>query len=397
MSKKILFIAPKIPFPPIDGHKKSMFGIIRATHNFGFEATLICYSQNEKVDKELEKYCTVFPINIRTKNSFVDAVKNLFSSVPYNLAKYQKKELKDFLSSHLTQNSYDVILIFNAHMGWLVKYIRSKTKVKLILREENLELSIMEKYIRNQKNPLLKIFAWIQFLKFKKYEPKLCEQFDKCFMISLEDEKRLLAMNPKVKTSVIPVGVDDELFSLNKQNINKFSIFHIGSLNWYPNLDGIKWFLNEIFPLIVQQEPLTKFFLYGSELPKNIWLKDEIKNNIIIKGFVQNIWNEISDKQIAIVPLRIGSGIRVKILELIATNNIIVSTSIGAEGIGLKHKEQIIIADTPENFANEIIKIFYEQTNSDEIVKSAREFVKNNYSWKTIEQKIEFELNKLLN
>lgn len=397
MSKKILFITPKIPYPPIDGHKKSMFGIIRAALNLGFDVTLICYSQNEKIDVELEKLCKVFSIDVTTKNSFVDAIKNIFSHVPYNLSKYERKELIDFLNSHLEKNTYDLIQVVNAHMGWIVDYLRSRTNAKIILREENLELSIMEKYYQNQKNPLLKIYAWIQYRKFLKYEPELCAKFDKCFMISSKDEKKLLAINPSVKTTVMPVGVDNELFSFSKKNINKFSIFHIGSLNWYPNLDGVKWFLEEIFPLIVQKEPLTKFYLYGSELPKNFLLKNEIKNNVVIKGFVENIWDEISDKQIAIVPLKIGSGLRVKILELVATSNIVVSTSIGAEGIGLKPGEQILIADSPESFAEEIINLFSEQIEINNIVNSAKEFVEKNYSWNIVEQKLNIEYKNLLN
>ena len=278
MKNKILFIAPKIPYPAVDGHTKSMYGFIKSTYDLGYNVDLICYSQKKNVDEKLKQICNTYLIDVETENNFIEAIKNLFSEVPYNLSKYIRKDLIKFLENHLQTNSYEFVIIFNAHMGWIVNYLKSKTNSKIILREENLELLIMEKFYKNQKNLLIKFYAWLQYKKLLKYEPKLCEKFDACFMISDNDKIKLLLLNKNVNAVVINSSVEDELFNLTKNKIDKYSIFHIGSLNWYPNLDGVKWFLEEIFPLIVQKEPLTKFYLYGSELPINVLLKDEIKN-----------------------------------------------------------------------------------------------------------------------
>lgn len=396
MNKRILYIAPKIPFPPNDGHTKSMFGFIKATFEIGYKIDLICYTQDKKPQKELNKICNPFYLEISTPNNILGLIKNFFSNVPYNLAKYKRKELLKFLDNHLKRNEYDFIIIFNTHMGWIVDYLRAKTKSIIILREENLELSIMEKYFQNQENIILKLLAWIQYKKFIKYEPSLCEKFDACFMISSQDKEKLLNFSTKINAIVINSGIDEDLLRFKKFNVDKYSIFHIGSLNWYPNLDGLMWFLDKVFPKIISKEPRSKLFIYGSNLPKDVLINDEIKNHIVNVGFVENIWQEISDKQIAIVPLRIGSGIRIKILELLASGNIVVSTSIGAEGIGLTNKQNILIADDENDFADVILKLFNDKHEIKKMIDNSKNYIENNFSRKIISQKIENELNNLI-
>ncbi|MCX7875234.1 MAG: glycosyltransferase family 4 protein [Melioribacteraceae bacterium] len=395
MKNKILFIAPKIPYPAVDGHTKSMYGFIKSTYDLGYNVDLICYSQKKNVDEKLKQICNTYLIDVETENNFIEAIKNLFSEVPYNLSKYIRKDLIKFLENHLQTNSYEFVIIFNAHMGWIVNYLKSKTNSKIILREENLELLIMEKFYKNQKNLLIKFYAWLQYKKLLKYEPKLCEKFDACFMISDNDKIKLLLLNKNVNAVVINSSVEDELFNLTKNKIDKYSIFHIGSLNWYPNLDGLLWFLNEVFPKIILKEPRIKLYIYGSKLPQKYIVDEKTKHNIINVGFVENIWNELSDKLISIVPLRIGSGIRIKILELLAGGNIVVSTSIGAEGIGLTDNENIFIADDSDTFANQILKIVNDEINVTNFVESSKKYIYENYSWNKISAKIKSELSKL--
>ncbi|MEW6005110.1 MAG: glycosyltransferase family 4 protein [Stygiobacter sp.] len=215
-------------------------------------------------------------------------------------------------------------------------------------------------------------------------------------MISNHDKEKLLTYSKNVNAIVVNSGIDENLLKLKKINVDKYSIFHIGSLNWYPNLDGLMWFLDKILPKIISKEPRSKLFIYGSRLPENILLKNEIKNHVVNVGFVENLWNEIKDKQIAIVPLRIGSGIRIKILELLASSNIVVTTSLGAEGIGLTNKKNILIADDANMFAGEILKLFNDKYEIEEMIELSKNYIEQNYSWNVIAKKIETELNNLI-
>lgn len=397
---RILQILPKIPFPPSDGHKKSMWGVIKYLSKRGHKIEIIAYRQNEDVEKvktEIEKYARLHIIDVDTPNTIIGIIKNLFSPIPYNLYKYKRSELTAFLKNFLPGNNFDIIHLTNSHMGWVIDEIRKLSLAPVVLREENLELAIMEKYYRNQKNLLLKFYAYIQFKKFIKYEPVLCSKFDWVIMMSNEDKDRLNLLEPSIKSSAIPMGVEKELLSLRKENIEKYSITHIGSLKWYPNLDGFLWFVREIFPLILNKKPDAKLYIYGSDLPQNIMIDDNVMKNVVVKGFVDDLWDELKNKSIVVVPLRIGSGIRVKILELLAAGQNVISTSLGKEGLPLLDMKELLIADNRQDFAEKILDFFDNKFDSEKIIDNGKKFIEKNYLWDNVADQFEqvyYELKK---
>jgi glycosyltransferase involved in cell wall biosynthesis len=389
---KILFITPKIPYPPVDGHKKSMWGVIKYLSLLGHEIHVVAYRQNENIDKlksEIEKFANINVLNVHTRNSLSGAFKNLFSSIPYNLYKYERRELAEFLEDYLKNENTDIVHITNSHMGWVIDIVRKYSKAPVVLRQENLEMMIMKRFYETQKNPLLKFYALIQYKKFLKYEPELCAKFDKCIMMSEEDEKELKVLNPNVKTTVIPLGVEKDLLNIPRDKPQQYSLVHIGSLQWYPNREGLDWFLNEIFPTVLERFPNAKLYLYGGGVPEDFQFIESVKPNIIIKGFVENIWEELKDKSLAVIPLRIGSGIRVKILEMLAVGINIITTSIGKEGLAVKDNKELLIADTAGEFAEKIINFFENKIDLSRMSGSGKSFVAENFLWENITKKFE--------
>jgi glycosyltransferase involved in cell wall biosynthesis len=197
-------------------------------------------------------------------------------------------------------------------------------------------------------------------------------------------------------TKIIPVGVEESLLELVPVAKEKFTLIHIGSSNWLPNLDGIRWFLNEIFPLVIETIHEVKLYLYGGGDYSNLGLADKIKSHVVLKGFVEDIWSEISDKELAIVPLRIGSGIRVKILELLAAGKNILTTSLGAEGISVENNKHLLIADPPELFAQKIIDYFRGEFDSDQLTLNGKQLIKDHFVWDKIAEEFEESFKKLI-
>jgi len=396
---KILQILPKIPYPPTDGHKKSMWGIIKHLSNKGHEIDIIAYKQNQNYEqylKEINNFARLFVVDVHTKNKLSGAVINLFSNVPYNLSKYQTKEFENYLTSHLSKHNYDIIHITNAHMGWVIDIVREITKTPIVLREENFELTIMERYYKNQTNFLLKIYAYLQYKKFLEYEPALCSKFDKCIMMSREDELRLKELNPEAKTKVIPLGIDTELLNIERTEAEKYSLVHVGSLDWYPNYDGLKWFVNKIFPLVVKRSNEVKLYLYGGGITKNFYFPESVKGNIIVKGFVNNIWEDVKNKSLAVVPLRIGSGIRVKILEMLASGINVITTSLGKEGIPAEDEKELLIADAEEKFAEKIIDYFNGNYDKMNLTENGKKLIKENFLWDKVAEQFELTYKELI-
>lgn len=385
---KILQISPQVTLPLTDGAKLSIFGITQSLFEKGHQVDFVCYRKHfdsEKSISLLKEYCTPYILDVQTDNNFIDALKNLFSSIPYNTSKYIRKELDDFLIEYFKRNNPDIIQIEHLHLGWVVDRIRKLTKAPIILRQQNYETMIMKRFGDNAKNLLLKLFAKIQYFKMKKYEARLCEKFDKVVMISYEDEKRLKMYNPKIKSTTIPAGVKKELLNFNSTTPKeKNSIFHIGNLEWFPNIDSIKYFINEILPIVKDTIPDVKFYIYGGNLPNNVKIPEKVRNNIIEKGFVEDLWHEVANKSLAVVPLRIGSGMRLKIVELMAAGHVVLSTPIGAEGLAVTNKKEILIENNTVEFANTIIQFLNNKYDRHYIVNNARKFIYNNYTWDKI-------------
>ncbi len=395
---KILLISPKIPYPPEDGHRKSIFGLIKYLSKRNHQIDLVAYRQNQNESDldELKKLTNLFVLDVKTDNSPFGILQNIFSSVPYNLWKYNRSELKKFLKNYFQENKVDIVQVTNAHMAWVIDELRNLTNAPVILREENLEMEIMRRFAENQKNLFIKYYSVIQYKKFVKYEPMICGKFNLTVLMSKEDEQKLLAFNPDVKTKVIPVGVEESLLELVTVAKQRFTLIHIGSLNWLPNLDGIRWFLNEIYPLVIEVIPEVKLYLYGGGDYTNLELAAKIKSHVVLKGFVEDIWSEIRDKELAIVPLRIGSGIRVKILELLAAGKNILTTSLGAEGISVEDNRHLLIADSPELFAQRIVDFFRGGFDSDQLILNGKQFIKDHFVWDKIAEEFEKSFKKLI-
>ena len=195
-------------------------------------------------------------------------------------------------------------------------------------------------------------------------------------------------MNSKVNTSVIPAGVSEHLFEKKRNEVEKYSMVHLGSMEWLPNKAGLEWYLNNVMPGIVEKLPEVKLYLIGKGTDK-IEIPAEIKSNVVSLGFVDDLWETVMNIDLAIVPLRSGSGMRIKIIELLAAGQNILSTSIGAEGIGTTDKKNILIADTQEDFINTTLEYFDDKFNKSLLAKNAKLFCEENFRWTEIAIKIE--------
>lgn len=390
---RILEIAPQLPIPPIDGGKISIYGQLKSLANRGHHITFICY-KNDKTSiddiNQMLKYSKPSMIDLNTRNNLIKAFINLFSSKPYNVSKYISKKLVTTLEKIFQIENFDIVHIDHIHMAWVIEILRQLTNSPIVLREHNFESDIVFRYYKNSKNFLLKRYLFMQYERLIEYETTIAQKFDKVIMISSSDEEKIKSFNKNINTITIPAGVDEDLlrFKANQENKIKYSLFHIGDLGWYPNLDGLRWFIEKVFPLVVKKIPGVKLFVYGKNSNK-LKISTSLKNNVIIKGFVDDLMNELKDKEIGIIPLRIGSGIRIKILELMAQGYCLVSTSIGCEGIGVDNGKNIILADSENYFAEKILYLFENDDVIRNIGLNASNFIKENFLWKDIVKKFE--------
>lgn len=391
---KILLISPKLPYPLDDGGKIVTYNTLKHLALRGNNITLFCFIDELKRVPELEKYCRLVLIKKDTSTSLFGLLLNLFSKVPYTISKYHNDLIEKKIQEVLEEYDFDLVHLECLHTAYYGAIMKRKYNLPIVLREENVETKIMERYYRNQRNPLVKAYAFLQYRKLYKYESMICKEFDKCFMITDKDVELVKKMNPMIKTAVIPSGVDASYFLPLKIKEEPCSIISVGSMDWLPNVEGILWFYKEVFPLIKEIIPEAKLYIVGKNPPG--YIKKLRSEYIIVSGFVEDVRGIMAKCQVFIVPLKTGSGMRIKILNALAMGRPIVSTSIGCEGIEVQNGKNICIANTREEFAQGVIELMKNESIRKRLGEEGIKLVKEKYKWEQIAEKITDEYNKII-
>ncbi|HOJ17068.1 MAG TPA: glycosyltransferase family 4 protein [Ignavibacteriaceae bacterium] len=395
---KILQISPHLGVPPNTGANISVFGITKYLSLLGHEIDFVSYRKNfnlESTLKDLRPYCDPTILDIQTGNNVISAIFNVFSHVPYNVSKYINRDLREFIIKYFKNNKPDIIHIDHLHMAWIVDDIRELTNAPIVLREHNVETNIMKRFSEKESNILLRWYSARQAKKLENYEVKYCRKFNKCIMITSVDEQQIRQLDSRIDTTTIEAGIDEHLLNYRKKEVIPKSLFHIGSLDWYPNKDGLEWFLNSVMPSLSEQIPEIKLFIYGSGAEK-LKIDSKVKDNIEICGFVSNLAQNILNKELMIVPLRIGSGIRLKILEMLAMGCNILTTEIGKEGINAENKKHLLIGNSAEEFKSIIIDYLNGKYDKELISNNAKDLIRESYTWPIIAKRFENEYMKII-
>ncbi len=387
---KILQITPQVPYPPIDGGKRGIFNITKPLAERGHEITMIALSKRTDGDfSELKRYCSLEVLYHDSDHSTLKMVRNLFSSVPYTVSKYHDKHIVQEIFNVLTREDFDIVHIDTLHCAYYGLLIKQKHDVPVILRLHDYATAMMERFASYERNIPRRVFSKLQVLKLTSYEGPVCSRFDRCLVVSEDDEAKLKKAAPDVKSVVIPPGVDTSYFTPGDEVPEPNSILWFGALSWHPNFDGLMWFLNEIFPRVLLRCPAARFVIAGSGSGGKENFQRYPQTTFI--GFVEDIRKAISKYEIAVVPLRIGSGVRLKLIELFSMGKPAVSTTVGAEGTGAIHGEHLLLADSPDGFADSIIQLFEEAALRRKLSRNARDLVLRQFDCNAIAETIETE------
>jgi glycosyltransferase involved in cell wall biosynthesis len=284
----------------------------------------------------------------------IPAFLNLFSSESYNISRFNEKLFHKKIRQVLEETTYDIIQLESLFMAPYLETIRKYSKAKVVLRTHNVEFLIWERLAGTETGILRKWYLNLLARKLKNYETSVLNNFDGVIALTAEDEKLLRISDCRVPLLVSPIGLDAANYQ--QEPVSQFEpyLFHLGSMDWLPNIEAVDWFLQNVFPELKTRLTGYKVFLAGKNMG-DVYLKNA-DPNLIVSGRVDDSKAFMKGKPIMIVPLLSGGGMRVKIIEGLALGKAIISTSIGAEGIQYSNGKDILIADTPEKFCDAIIK-----------------------------------------
>ncbi len=385
----ILQITNRIPYPLNDGGNIASYNVTKYLNRFGHQVILASLNTTKHFQDPsvLSTIATVYTKDIDTTLSPFGMLKGLFSKLPYNIERFVSADFNSLLEKIITEQKPDIIHLEGIYLVIYADTIKKYSSAPLVLRSHNIENEIWERTAQNEKNPLKKWYLKNLSSKIKKFELENMHRFDGIMAITDRDADFYKKNNYKGKLTTISAGVDLELYQPKQITSVKPSICFLGSMEWMPNIQGVEWYLDKIWPLLKKTHPELTLHIAGKNMSAE--MKSRVIEGVTFYGTIPDASAFLNQHTFMIVPLLSGGGMRLKIVEAMALGRCIISTSIGAEGIDIKDTIDIIIANTPEEFIAKTNTLLSGTINIDTISNNARKIVQEKYSWEKLVRKIE--------
>ena len=377
----VLFVIPRFPSPPLKGDQLIVYNRLKGLgKNFKISALLFYEKENElKELGTLRSLCEeVIPVKLTKFQSWMNVGKGFFrNALPFQVNYYASDKFQAELNKLLLRKRFDLVHVFTLRLAEYTKPINVPVIYELI---DSMQLNI-ENMVREERFVKKWLYRQEQ-RRINEYESELCSSQEYLCVVSEKDSLRIA--QPHIKT--IPNGVDMDKFS-PRGSFRNGEIIFTGNMGYLPNVHAVRWFVKKCFPIIRQAIPYAKFRIVGANPTAYIrGLHDG--HSIFVTGYVDSMVNEINRAQVAVAPMRSGSGMQNKIIEAMACSVPVVTTHNGLEGLFAEPDEEILVSDTPNTYAQSVINLLSDQRLHDKISLRARKYVEKHHSWGASNQMI---------
>lgn len=354
---KILIVTPSIPYPPYRGDKLRLYNIINILSRNN-EITIVTFIKDKNdytfAEELKKKGIRVHFIKIPIIKSLIKYIRFFFSKLPLQVLSCQNKKMKEKINFLTKENNYDIVYFHIFTTAQYYTAISNPDTLKVLDLTDAVSL-YLTRFLEFVKNPLKKIYFNIEKKRVSKYE-NIASKFDVTFVCSHVDKEYLERKKIDSNFKLFVNGIDKDKFSYRYEKTEKYRIIFTGNMPYFPNRDAVKFFINEIFPIVLKKYPEAKLYIVGKDPTEDI--KKMASENVIIKGFVEDLITEYLISEVNIAPIRFGAGTPNKIIEALALGIPTVATSLAVNGFNEEIKKYIFIADSPADFADKIINIF---------------------------------------
>ncbi len=398
---KILQLCNKVPFPPKDGGSLATWTLSTgfALHNADIQILAINTSKHKtsgsSISGSYDDKIKISCIDHNTRIRFLKLLRNLlFSKLPYNLVRFHSEKYRIRLAELLAEKNFDIILIEGIAMCLYLSDIRAGSRARIIYRAHNSEHRIWEKLSSTSKSVIKKFYFNILSKRMRLFESAQFNNIDALVCISMNDAEDFRDLGYGGLLYYAPYGVKVAPEGPPEATDNHDLIF-IGALDWAPNLDGLEWFINQVWSKLKESNPGLVFHVAGRNPSEHI-RKLCSKNGIRFYGEIDRS-SELFDKgSILVAPVLSGSGIRIKIIEAMSLGKCVVTTTTGLEGIQARSGKQVLVADTAESYTNAIRLLVRNASLRNEMAGNARRFVRKNFDNFTISGNLVKFINTLI-
>jgi polysaccharide biosynthesis protein PslH len=408
---KILILTPQLPYPPHQGTSLRNFHIIRGLAE-SHEITLLSFlepNQSDAVDviRPLHTLCqSIYTIPMPTRTTARRLLQLVTTRRPDMAHRLRSGAFDAMLRQLLTENRFDIVQIEGIELAHTIEIIRVVSlKSKVVFDDHNAETELQRRNfltdIRSPQRWPAAAYSWIQTQRLRRFERWACKAADWVTAVSDTDRTHLLSINREssvvchipltdtgqqppsfLNITVIPNCIDVTQYQMPPDKVEPFDLLFSGKMDYRPNVDAVLWFAEEVWPMILQKRPSTTWVIVGQKPHPRLKPLGTMAG-ITITGWVDSVLPFLHGAQIPIMPFRIGSGTRLKIVESMAAGKAIVSTTVGAEGFGVQHERDLLLADTASGFATAVLHLLDNPSECMRIGQAAQQFAKT-YDWRTV-------------
>lgn len=395
MTIRILFLTPDLPYPPHQGAAIRTFNLIKNLSPH-YEVHLLSFAQEghaSDVIGPLAAHCReIVTVSPPVRSPTNRAVSVLFSAQPDMALRLPSLEFSNQLRMWLQRERFDFVqveAIEMAQYGLTAKQSGLPSSPPLVVfddinAEYVLQRRAFETDVTHPGRWAGAFYSLIQWQKLRRYEAEVCSQLDKVVAVSQADAQALQHLVPGLEPSVVPNGVDSTYYSpADTEKESDTAIVFTGKMDFRPNVDAVLWFAERVLPLVRQEVPEVHFKVVGRNPHRRL---QPLKGTpaITLTGYVEDTRPYIAEAGVYVVPLRVGGGTRLKVLEAMSMGKAIVCTSLGCEGIDATRDRDLVIADEPTSFAERVVHLIRDRRRRRELGLAARRLVEARHDWRHI-------------
>jgi sugar transferase (PEP-CTERM/EpsH1 system associated) len=393
---KVLFLSQIVPYPPHGGVLQRGYHLLRELSRFA-RVHLLAFVHPDELPSDqaveesrcaLSAFCEsveYFPLWGKTSAAHHVAAlaTTAMSHEPFSFVAYRSSAFRRRVADKLAGDHFD--LVHGDTIG-LTQFVAPEER-PCVLTHHNVESILMRRRADVERRPLARRFLQRETHKLARYEAVTSPRYDVNIMVSHHDARTLSEMVPGVRTAIVPNGVDIEYFKPACVDEGA-ALIYAGGMNMFANRDAVTHFLDEIWPRVTAAEPLVRFFAVGQDPPKTLLAAAARDPRIIVTGKVDDIRPYVCEASVYVVPLRVGGGTRLKVLDAMAMAKALVSTSVGCEGIEANPGEHLVTADTPETFADATVALIRDRNRRRALGSAARALVERRYAWSVVGEQL---------
>lgn len=379
---RVLQICPKPPFPTVDGASIAANNLTAGLIALGHSVKVLALETPKHravktvAEEDYVRRTQFESVFVDTSVTVSGALSSIVRRRSYNIERFYSKTFERKIVACLKDSDYDVIQLESIYVAPYVRAIRSATRAPIVCRSHNIEYEIWRGLQQSSRNPLRKLYLGHLARGLERYERNCANAFDGIAAITDADAATLRRLGGVKPIETIPFGLN--LGDIESRRRPKGpTVFHLGSMDWLPNQEGIQWFLDAVWPQVRRRHPDAELHLAGRAMPD--WISTLDTDGLHVAGEVDNAYDFMASKAVMIVPLQSGGGMRIKIVEGLALAKPIVSTTLGACGIDYTDGKNIMIADDASSFARKIGQLLADDKLSAALASNAKRLAFERY------------------